>query len=121
MAARRKAVKRPQRFTGQTADTAKRPEPDAAEASAPPPEPAAPAELAAPQPSAPPRVGEAVLFRRVGVQADAPALVCDVYPDAVIDLVFFHAPTYDAAVPVCSRFAGRVPYGTGERTWRRLD
>ena len=59
------------------------------------------------------RPGDIVTYR-APAQKVHPAMVITVHPDEVLDLVYFHAPTYMAQKAVCSSFAGRVPRAQSE-------
>lgn len=61
-------------------------------------------------------VGGTVLFQ--ASERAWPALVVAVYPDGVIDLVYFHTPTWGNGGSTCSTFAGQVHPGVSDRTWR---
>lgn len=62
-----------------------------------------------------PCIGDVVLYR--GAKGLQPAIVVDVHPDLVLDVVTFHAPGYGPNGPQASTFVGHVPHGAEERTW----
>ncbi len=63
-----------------------------------------------------------VLYRE-SPEVEHLALVLQVYPDGVVDLVAFHAPRHSAhgGAPQCATFHGRRYHGTEVGQWRSLE